>query len=176
MGDLVLHARQEHTNLKVEVQPARTARVGAGRRARRAPRWLLALVMRVTLARMVLLARNVVLDRTRHRQDLQGARLVRQTQILQRDPLYRPVVPATRGTRARMAAPAQRARRASTMRYPDRLCARTAGRGRTLWHPGPPQSQRAARVRQTPTRLREAALWRAAPATPALQGLTEARV
>jgi len=176
MGDLVLHARQEHTNLHLEVQPARTVLLEARRRARRAPRWLLARVMRVILVRMVLPARNVVLDRTRHRQDLQGARLVRQTQILQCNPLHRPVVPATRGTRARMAACARPVCRASTMRYPDRLCARTAGRGRTLWHPGPPQSQRAARVRQTPTRLREAALWRAAPATPALQGRTEARV
>ena len=82
MGPLVLHARRERTNLQLEVQPARTARVGARRRARRAPRWLLALVMRVTLVQMVLPARNVVLDRTRHRQDLQGARLVRQTRTL----------------------------------------------------------------------------------------------
>ena len=88
MGGLVLHARQEHTNLQLEVQPARTVRLGARRRARRAPRWLLALVMRVTLVRMVLPARNVVLERTRHRQDLHRARLVQQTQILQRDPLY----------------------------------------------------------------------------------------
>ena len=69
---------------------------------------------------------------------------------------------------------AQSACQESTRRRQDQLFAQIAEQGRILQQEGPQQVRHASPVHQTPTRLLRVQLWRAAPATRAIGGLTEA--
>ena len=69
---------------------------------------------------------------------------------------------------------AQSACQESTRSRQDQLFAQIAEQGRILQQEGPQQIRHASPAHQTPTRLLKVQLWRAAPATRAIGGLTEA--